>query len=324
MKKLYSFQSKFSGVVFAFCFFVTVIAVKAQTTYYSYQSGNWNDASTWTQDPSGLVIDNPGVPANTDRVVILINRTVKLSADVVTTGHSITVETGGVLDFLTYTITPLTSLSGTGRLRFNQSYFPTVNTNNFVTAAGGTVEYYNFNGALPTNQLTYRNLVLSNTDAVNDYVMVLANPSAPTTYTLNGNLRLRSTEGQDLTITLGNAAENVINLNIGSAASNIAGTLRVGVNTLLNIGNYTFTPAGTLDKTHQITINGNLENNGRIDLTNAPQYKVATNGAATVIFTGATDNTITSPEHRSNLYSGCKSAEFFIVGSYSTSEWLCN
>ena len=51
------------------------------TTYYSYQSGDWKNSTTWTTDPSGSVWEGGGVPSTYDRVVILNGRTVTINED---------------------------------------------------------------------------------------------------------------------------------------------------------------------------------------------------------------------------------------------------
>lgn len=280
MKKYY-----FRALRWAAFFTITGISQTfAQQTYYSYQSGNWNNPATWTTDPSGTTTENnpTAVPGNNDAVVILGSRTVALTASVATTGHQLTVELGGELDFRTFTIMPLISLSGSGRIRINHAYFPAVATSNFATPTGGTVEYYDFTGSLPA-QFTYRNLTLTNTSAVNDFVMTLPNPSNPTNYALNGNLRLRSTNGKKLTVVLGSAGTNPIHLKIGDATADIPGSLRMGSETNAD---QVELRAANLNTIHRITINGNLENHGLLQLSNSLPHQTANNGAADVTFTG--------------------------------------
>src|SRR5690606_4276493 len=119
-------------------------------TLYSYQSGNWHTAGTWTEDPSGTTQINSVVPGTEDNVVILNGRTVTLTQNVTQTDQSITINSGGVLDLSNFTVQTLVSLSGSGTLRSrnvvsgspNVAYFPTVTTNDFITGSGGTVVYY--------------------------------------------------------------------------------------------------------------------------------------------------------------------------------------
>ena len=157
-----------------FLFVLLFAHTSRATIYYSYQSGNWSTANTWTTDPVGTTLLGPAVPTNNDQVVILAGKTVTLTANVATTGHSININSGGVLDISTFTITTITLLEGEGTLRIAASYFPAVTTNTFITAAGGTVEYYNFGAptTLPTSPTTYYNLSLSNSTGIN-YTMNL-------------------------------------------------------------------------------------------------------------------------------------------------------
>jgi len=111
-------------------------------TYYSYQSGSWNAASTWTKDPSGTLSVSPGIPSATDRVVILNGRTVSTTAN----GEnvlSVQINEGGILDLGTYTTQNFTVIRGEGLVRLQTSTFPSGDWSNFVSEDGGTVEYYN-------------------------------------------------------------------------------------------------------------------------------------------------------------------------------------
>ena len=72
--------------------------VGALGIFYSYQSGPWNDASTWTSDPGGTTGPGAVVPGFSDKVVILSGRTVTLAANVVDQNLDITINNGGILD----------------------------------------------------------------------------------------------------------------------------------------------------------------------------------------------------------------------------------
>lgn len=256
--------------------FVTSSLLKAQTTYYSYtglQDSPWNEANTWTTSVNGTDSENPAVPTNNDIVHIVGNRNVVLTADVVTTGLTINIEAGSYLTLGLFQFTnTIVELNGKGNIRINQSYFPTVTTNTFVADEGGTVEYHDFSDDLPTNQTEYYNLWLNNTDG-SDHTFTLASDLQ-----VNGDIDItRTATSGSTTLTIGNSVtvRDVV----------IVGDLNVGTNTSMGVGNF--------DAIHQIEIQGNLVNDGDIDLTNGTQYAVSTTGAAEVTFGGATDNSIT-------------------------------
>ncbi|QHT66707.1 hypothetical protein GXP67_08565 [Rhodocytophaga rosea] len=309
MKKNYPQVRKLSTYLFVFCFFATVFVANAQTTYYSYQSGNWNSTTTWTQDPSGLTQVGAAVPGTNAIVVVLNARTVTVNSNVATTGLKITIEDGGTLN-IAAGVNPgfaaqLAALNGTGRLRIRKSYFPTVAAgfNNFCSASGGTVEYMNFSGFLPTNQVNYRHVILNNTfNPANAYTMTLGTPNAGlgTTYQVSGNFRIqKSTAAGALTFTIGNSVTKLI-LKIGDEATGIAGDMRIAAGTIVN--------TGLFGQVHDIYVNGNLVNNGILDLSNAPQYVNATasftplKGAANVYFTGLSNNTVSGSGNQFEFY----------------------
>lgn len=157
-------KTPMKSIIIISLFFVSIFFNKVQAlSYYTYQSGNWNTPNVWTTDPSGTTLVSPAVPGNGDVVTILNGITVTLTANVATTTHVLTINSGGILNLSTFTFTSgLTSINGLGTLRVGASYFPT-GTNNFTTSVGSSVEYYDWaaNTTLPTNVTTYYNLTLS-------------------------------------------------------------------------------------------------------------------------------------------------------------------
>lgn len=242
--------------------------------YYSYQNGNWNTANTWTTDPSGTTLISPAVPGSSDQIVILSGKTVSLSANVVTTGHSIKINNGGILNLSIYTITTITLLEGEGTLKIAASYFPAVTTNNFVTVAGGTVEYYNFGAptTLPTTITTYYNLTLSNS-TVSNYIMNLGSA-----LNVLGNFNMAATGTGTLAFGIGDDASTVRSLIF-------SGNVTIGNLCTMAIG-------ASSTALHSISITKNLTINGTMDLTNNADYALNTLGAASLTFTGASDNTV--------------------------------
>ena len=266
-------------------------------TYYSYQSGDWANASTWTTDPSGTLSENPGVPGVTDRVVILNGRKVYT-----TTGYTVVstqINAGGTLDIQTSTGHDLGTVTGQGLMRLATSTFPSGTFTDFVSSTGGTVEYYNLNGTSISNtQLTYNNLIISNNTASNNSVF-LDNSSNPINYTVNGNFTLKRSSTGSLTFQFGNAttSNNKINLTVyGNFTVNSGCSVRVN----------NFASAQTFDNVHNLTLYGNFVNNGSVRFTGLPspfnnayyllgttRYGGTNYGAVKVTFTGATDNTLT-------------------------------
>jgi fibronectin-binding autotransporter adhesin len=144
----------------------SVTQVSAQTTYYSFVSGNWNDPNTWTTDPSGtLPPPVAGFPGFGDEAVILSGRTVTLSADV-TTNH-ITIMAGGVLNLSNHKIADNIdgTLKGQGTLKTSNSAFTAAfatKDNSFFDANGGTMEFnFNQDVVLYTYQKKYNNLTIN-------------------------------------------------------------------------------------------------------------------------------------------------------------------
>src|SRR5208283_2078326 len=75
--------------------------------FYSYQSGNWNNPSTWTNDPSGSTLLNPlnAIPGDLDAITILQDRTVTLIANVTSASNTLTINGGGFLNLSLYQFT---------------------------------------------------------------------------------------------------------------------------------------------------------------------------------------------------------------------------
>jgi fibronectin-binding autotransporter adhesin len=246
----------------------------AQTTVYSYQSGNFADPNIWTYTNGG--VDFVTTPLPTYNYVINPGHTITLTANlqIVHTLSSQTVTINGTLNIQTFTTQTFGTLLGNGTLRISTGAFPTVlatTGNLFLQTGGGTVQYEGGAYTLP-NFTTYNNLTIAGTGAKSFA------PASATTFTLNGNLTVNS----QLTIG-GTGTPPVVTLNI-------SGNLTVNSGATLNVGS-----AGGVVQ-HIINLSGNLTNNGTIDLTNLAEgaNPFSTNGgSARIRFTGATDNTVT-------------------------------
>jgi fibronectin-binding autotransporter adhesin len=238
-------------------------------------SGSWDDASIWTTDPTGSTSIGARVPATNDNVVVTNSFVVVLNSSVPTSGLTITVQRGGVLDLTSATsgfASTLTRLAGQGTLRIGRPYFPTVTTNDFDDANTGTVEFYNWPAGPTTLPLPasgqYNNLRLLNTTA------------AAYTAQLDNNLMLMGS----LTLTRTNttATSALVTFNLGKTASSnrtltIQGNVTVGAGTLLGVS----TVAGA----HTLNVNGSFVNNGTVNLHNGTDDTQS----ALLSFGGATD-----------------------------------
>ncbi len=279
----------------------------AQKTYYSYQSGDWGNPSTWTTDPSGTLLENEGLPAVTDTVVILNGRRIFTTAS--RTVAALHLSAGAVLDLGTTTGHNFGLFSGSGKLRIASASFPAGIPSSFVAEGGGTVEYYTAgNFQLPSTQQTYNHLIL-NLDSPSSIAWTMTN------LTINGNLEIRKgtfricdenmapatdnrliidvkkdiivqSEGR---ITVGNSPTNTANLPAGFGGSP---PYTSGSDTM----NSGYMPGALVtryyDIYHKVYIGGNLINNGMVRFMGSqvtiPNFTTLTQyGAATVRFYGS-------------------------------------
>jgi len=269
-------------------------------TYFSYQSGSWNDPTTWTSDPGGTTQVGTTVPGAGDAVVILPSRTVTLPSDIATANLKVNINNGGILDMATYSFTSgLSSLSGEGTLSLASVNFPAVTTNSFVNAGGGTTEYKNAaDFTLPAAQATYNNLRINAPGVIATQMSDI---------TLNGNLYVK--QGTYRINDNTTAARRNLTI-MGSVTVDAAASITVGT----GVTNTTTNPTATAEtgtapfinyydgQSHRVVIYGDFTNNGTVKFTNLP-YPIynafppttlgATTGFATVYFQGATNNTLT-------------------------------
>ncbi|MFP4556426.1 MAG: choice-of-anchor J domain-containing protein [Bacteroidales bacterium] len=277
----------------AFMLFIDAIKFYSTDTYYSYQSGDWNDPDTWTFDPSGTTLVGNSVPDNDDIAIILPNRTVDLTADVDKTDLSVNIQEGGILDMGTFEfLNTLTELKGKGTLKLASTSFPAATTNSFVQADGGVAEYYNSGDfTLPATQNTYNTLRINAPGVVATQMSNL---------TLNGNLEVRN--GTYRINDNATPARRQISINGDVTVSNGA-SLTVGEGQTSTTTDPTAVANGGTapfinyydTQSHRIEVYGDFTNNGTVRFTNQdyPVYdELPTNGFATVYFRGITDNAI--------------------------------
>ena len=264
--------------------------VGSSSTFYSYQTGDWEDTDTWTFDPGGTTGPGSAIPGENDKVVILSGRTVSLSADIFTNNLDITINNGGFLDLGNFLFNnSLKALRGDGVLKLSTSSFPTVTTNTFVSTDGGTTEY-NVNGDMSLTQALYYHLTINSAGTV-----VLTSD-----ITLNGNLNVKQGVFQ-----INNAVARRLKLIInGDVTIDNSGSITVGTGgTRSNPGpipGITGNTGAFLNyyelNSHRIQIYGNFTNNGVARFSNLayPVYNsFPANGFATVYFNGSADRSLT-------------------------------
>lgn len=242
-------------------------ACETMKTYYSFTSGNWNDAGSWTFDPSGsdrtsaANIPASG-PTENSRVVILQGDAI------VVTGNgaqcaSLNIYEGGILDVAATTGHDFGNVKGQGKIRIASNQFPGGTYTNFVRANGGTVEYYNTGDFTFPNRDTYNNLII--------------NLTAGKTATITSNLTING----DLTIARGTFK---INSNTGTRALTIIekgnltieanGNIRTGTGQVAQTVNMKYTNNTNIEKAqnvavaHRLELYGDFTNNGTAYFTN--------------------------------------------------------
>jgi hypothetical protein len=266
-------------------------------TYYSYQSGLWGTAATWTTDPSGTLSVGPSVPGPLDRVVILNGRTVTTASGY--TVLSVQINEGGTLDIGNTTGHSFGDVRGQGLLRLQTNTFPGGVYTNFVSSSGGTVEYYDLNATRISNaQLTYNNLIVSNS-TISAYTVYIDNSTNPINYTVNGSFTLKNNSTGSLVFRFGNptASNNKINLTVFGDF-----TVNSGCSILVN----NFAAGQAYNDVHNLTLYGDLTNNGTIRFTGLASpainayYLLGTTtyggtnyGAVKVTFSGLSNNVVT-------------------------------
>ena len=271
--------SHFAKTLLAITLLVPTVTL-AQTTVYSYQSGNFNDPNIWTYTNNGTDFVT-GTPNPDWNYVINPGHTITLTANdqikQIDPLQTQTVTINGTLNVQTFTTQTFERLLGNGTLRISTGAFPTVLTtlasNPFLQTGGGTVQYEGGAYTLPDGITTYNNLTIAGT-GVKSF-----DPASATTFTLNGNLTVSSG-----TLRIGGASTAVVTLDI-------RGNLTVNSGATLDVGTTTTDPVQ-----HAINLSGNLTNSGTIDLTNLAEGAnpfTTVGGSARIRFTGATDNTVT-------------------------------
>ncbi len=240
----------------------TSTTTSAALDLYSFQSGDAEDASTWTTDATGVTQVGSAVPGAADDATVLASTTVTVTTNNFDV-NQFTVASTGTLTLGTTTSHDFGTLTGTGLVQ-SASDHPAVTVNTFATTSGGTFEYVTSAGSFTltsSDATTYNNLIIDNTSITMGLDL-----------TVNGTLTLENSA----TMTLGNSATartfsfDDISVELGSTiATNATST---GVST-----------------PHTASITGDITNNGTIDFTAQASAEYTTNpsvGVVEVSFTG--------------------------------------
>ena len=297
-------KMKFSKAIYALIALSFVILFYSPagfaTKYYSYQSGNWNDALVWTTDSTGTTYVNAGgtIPVANDNVCILTGRTVIASQNIAGAGYIITINVGAILDLVSRSFgTGTITLNGKGRIRTSLisssvAKLPSISGGTFLGIGGGTVEYYPNAGScyIDDNIATYGSLII-NMNTAAQIMVVRRNVTVYRSATITrGICQINDASTTKRTITVGG------NLTVDANGKITVSTGNTNTNNY-SIASVYLPPNGQFHAVyHQLNINGDFTNNGTVRFTNltAPNYgEFASNGAVTVRFTGESNNTIT-------------------------------
>ncbi len=252
-------------------------------SWYSYQSGDWNDPLTWTTISNGTLREPiiGGVPTSGDNVTILSGRTVRMDTD---DNDGVTLTVNGRLNIENTSGHNFFSISGNGTISLEGDVglldnFPSGNASLFADAVvGGTVEILGAGLSLDNNR-TFNNMLVS-LDNSTDVAILLAN------YTING----------DLTISNG-----ILRINDNIATTNLSltanGNVQIDATGELNVG--------TADARHEFNFHGDFTNQGRAEFTNrvVPNYGTeATDGIVDANFLSGTSNQTIDCNGVTNFY----------------------
>lgn len=266
------------SLVFLFC----LSGYAQDTTWYTLASGNWDDPTIWTLDPSGSLPKNPGNFTPTTAVTGTSHRVV------VNSGHNVLVTSNnknnarltvnGRIELNATTGHSFGTIRGGGKIVLKADNFPAGDATHFVTAGlgQGTVVFDSANYTLSATRTFYN--VEMELDNPADSIILLNN------YTINGNLSL--VQGR---LKINN------NLSTALLDLNVAGNVTVSADASIGVGrgNAYNGALNYYNRVHDFYIGGDFVSYGVVRLTNqaVPDYlNQTTTGAVTLHFTGASDN----------------------------------
>ena len=198
-------------------------------TWYAYQTGNWNAATTWTLDGSAApAYINPGgdIPASGDNIYIGSGRSVTVNVNGLNQGS---LKVFGTLDVASASAPTFINVGGSGVIRCagngGTGNFPIGNFTEFADAInGGTVEFYGGGGFTQSTDVVANKLKInfgSSTNVMklsanlthnglfelNRGTLEINNGSAARTITSNGRVLVES-QGRIRTSTDGSAIKH--------------------------------------------------------------------------------------------------------------------
>ena len=315
-------------------------AFAAIPTLYSFVSGNWNAASTWSTSRTVYVAG--GTPTSSMLVYVCNGKTVTTTA--AASSGNLIIEAGSILDLGAVTghnfgSVPNSKVSGNGTLRIaSNNYFPTGDWGNFLGSSGGTVEYYQ-TAAGTLNLPTTYTLPGGGTANITGYYNLIASPYngsniilPNTNLTIYGNLTTGYSAGGGTTncITQINASatttttlevHGVITVNQNGILQYMNGAVQnVIADSDLTIaagGAFQVRNGGTANTANTLTVDGNIVNNGTLDLD--PNFPTNDNYHSTLGFSGSFSKALTSTTTptRTRLYA-------IIVNKGSTLDSIVN
>ncbi|MBN1989253.1 MAG: hypothetical protein JW783_07660 [Bacteroidales bacterium] len=234
-------------------------------TFYSYQSGNWDNPACWTTDPSSSTRVNLGetFPKALDKAVIKNGHTIKLPNG----GFSVTqldIQQGSFLDVQGTNNHNFGTIMGKGRLRSTTGDLPEGVYTLFTQAGAGTVELYDQITTSPTlDKTTFNNLEIN------------ANPGRTvnigSTTQINGDLLVKG---------------GILNINSSASSSvTVEGNITVSSGAVFGMGN-----TGTNQR--ELIVKGNFENEGTVTFSSnaTANYTADPTRGVTLVFNNPTQN----------------------------------
>lgn len=297
---------------------------KSLRTWYSYQSGNWNDPNTWTLDGGVTPIyDNASseIPSADEKVSITSGR--KVTIQPATNNLTVTeINVVGELDLTTSTGHDFNKITGDGVIITSATTdnFPDGDVTSFVdTSIGGTFKIDGSDITLDADR-EFNNIEIDLVLAT-DVVTLVAD------YDINGTLTI--TNGVLQINDNSNTAQ--INLTLEDLVVDTNGEITVG--TASTIG--TFSIPGNLPTVgnyaaifHRVNIYGDFTNNGSVRFTNqtVPDYSQYYSGGAASVYFKGNDGKVATLNGVTDFYNiiidkGSDKSYVFEINSASTSNF---
>lgn len=256
----------------------------ASEIWYSYLSGDWDNASNWTLDgaiSAAYVNPNAKFPTSGDSVVVKSGRTITANIDNIIIDK---LEVLGTLDIGGTSGHDFTYIEGSGTIRLSGAggvdNYPTgVDTLFYDNSEGGTVEYYG-SGLTFDQTRRYKNLTINldnNTDRITmtgDSIYVF------------GNLDIE---------------RGFFQFNDNSATNNLAvevhGNLSVNTNGGIDVG--------SANARHELNLYSDFTNQGDVDFTNRTSQTTgseASNGIVDVNFISSDKDQVVDLQNTTDFY----------------------